>query len=161
MPTRQKTWVIAFGFIILMVTAVAWSAPVPDTGQTKIFLPQTGQKDCYDTEGHTIPCTGTGQDGDVHAGVAWPDPRFTVNGDGTVTDNLTCLMWTINANLMFSINKDFDIDGQQDGAVNWEHALDWCNLYYAGYSDWRLPNRKEIFYPENPCSSRFMGNPEP
>ena len=33
----KKTLVSAFGFIILMVTAVAWAAPVPDTGQSKCY----------------------------------------------------------------------------------------------------------------------------
>jgi hypothetical protein len=33
MPTRPKTWISAFGFIFLMVTAFAWASPVPDTGQ--------------------------------------------------------------------------------------------------------------------------------
>ena len=33
----KKTWISAFGFIVLMFTAVAWAAPVPDTGQTKCY----------------------------------------------------------------------------------------------------------------------------
>jgi len=44
-----------------------------------IQLPQTGQTTCYNTEGNVIPCAGSGQDGDIRAGVPWPDPRFTVN----------------------------------------------------------------------------------
>jgi hypothetical protein len=32
-------------------------------------------------------------DGEIRAGVAWPTPRFTDNGDGTATDNLTGLTW--------------------------------------------------------------------
>ena len=43
-------------------------ALVPQTGQTAIFA--------------------TGDDGDVAAGIKSPVPRFTDNGDGTVTDNL-------------------------------------------------------------------------
>lgn len=50
-------------------------------------VPKTGQTTCYDANGSVIPCAGTGQDGDIQAGVAWPDPRFTDNGNGTVTDN--------------------------------------------------------------------------
>jgi hypothetical protein len=64
-----------------------------------VALPETGQTTCYDTEGDVIPCAGTGQDGDIQAGVAWPDPRFRDNGDGTVTDNLTGLMWLKDARL--------------------------------------------------------------
>ena len=55
---------------------------------------------------------------------------FTDNHDGTVTDNITGLMWA------------------QDTAVTtmtWQQALSWCeNLTLAGYDDWRLPTRKEL-----------------
>src|SRR5918992_5748088 len=54
---------------------------------------QTGQTQCWDTAGALIPCEGTGQDGDIQAGVAWPVPRFTDRGNGTVRDNLTGLIW--------------------------------------------------------------------
>ena len=40
----------------------------------------------------------TGDDGDLEKGLAWPNPRFTDNEDGTVTDNLTGLIWLKNAN---------------------------------------------------------------
>ena len=36
---------------------------------------------------------GAGDDGDLEGGVAWPNPRFADNGDGTITDNLTGLIW--------------------------------------------------------------------
>ena len=58
-----------------------------------VDLPRTGQTTCYDTDGNVILCEGTGEDGEIQAGLAWPKPRFTDNGDGTVTDNLTGLMW--------------------------------------------------------------------
>src|SRR4030065_25911 len=51
-----------------------------------VELPQTGQTKCYDTAGTEIACAGTGQDGEIQAGVAWPDPRFQDNGDGMITD---------------------------------------------------------------------------
>ena len=34
-----------------------------------------------------------GDDGELQVGVAWPDPRFTDLGDGTVADNHTGLVW--------------------------------------------------------------------
>ncbi len=34
-----------------------------------------------------------GDDGYIQAGIEWPSPRFTDNGDGTLTDDLTGLMW--------------------------------------------------------------------
>jgi len=100
-----------------------------------INLPKTGQTKCYDESGESeveISCTGTGQDGEIQAGVAWPEPRFTDNGDGTMTDNLTGLMWTKNANL-------------PNGTMNWNQAIDFCNnLTLGGYTDWRLPNVNEL-----------------
>ena len=58
---------------------------------------------------------------------------FMDNGDGTVTDAATGLMWT-----------------QADSGIgmNWEDALAWVqemnDANYLGYSDWRLPNAKEL-----------------
>lgn len=56
--------------------------------------------------------------------------KFTDNGDGTITDNATGLMW-------------MQMDSQQ--AMNWKEALSYAeNLEYAGHSDWRLPDVKEL-----------------
>ena len=64
-------------------------------------------------------------------GIPWPNPRFNDNGDGTVTDKLTGLMWTKN--------------GNPYGKRTWNEAIDWCDAYvYAGHDDWRLPNVKEL-----------------
>jgi len=58
---------------------------------------------------------------------------FIDNGDGTITDNATGLMWA-----------------QEDSGeeMNWEDALAWVeemnDQNYLGYSDWRLPNAKEL-----------------
>jgi hypothetical protein len=97
-------------------------APVPQTGQTK----------CYDNAGIVIDCAGTGRDGEYQYGTPFPEPRFTDNDDGTVTDNMTGLMWTIDA-------RPFPIKN------NWNGALIECNdLEFAGYDDWRMPNVREM-----------------
>jgi hypothetical protein len=97
-----------------------------------VKLPRTGQTKCWDTDGYEIPCAGTGQDGEIQVGVVWPEPRFTDNGDDTIIDNLTGLMWT----------KDAYLPGT---TMNWYQALDFCNnLNLGGYSDWRLPNVNEL-----------------
>ena len=55
-------------------------------------VPQTGQTGCWDASGSPIGCAGTGQDGEYQYGVS-VDPRLTDNGDGTVSDKLTGLIW--------------------------------------------------------------------
>src|SRR5262249_57053434 len=51
---------------------------------------KTGQTQCWDTTGTVIPCAGTGQDGELQKGLA---RAYVDNGDGTITDTKTGLMW--------------------------------------------------------------------
>src|SRR5207244_12730698 len=71
----------------------------------------------------------------VHDGLPILDPRFTDNGDGTVKDNLTGLIWLKNANCF--------------GFQTWTDALNASNTLASGAcgltdgsmaADWRLPN---------------------
>lgn len=103
-------------------------------------VPQTGQTICYDTIGDTIECAGTGQDGEYQYGTPWPEPRFTDNLDGTVTDHLTDLIWL----------KDADCFGPRP----WATALSDANGLANGScgltdgsvaGDWRLPNVRELY----------------
>lgn len=69
-----------------------------------------------------------------------PAPSFTDNGDGTITDNNTGLMW---AKTTADINGNGVLD-EGDTAM-WPEALYFCeNLTLAGYDDWRLPTVKEL-----------------
>ena len=64
---------------------------------------------------------------------------FKDNGDGTVTDRATGLMW------MKGDSGTLKAGRGKDGKLNWAEALAWAEgLGYAGYSDWRLPNVKEL-----------------
>ena len=58
---------------------------------------------------------------------------FTDNGSGTITDNATGLMWS---------------QDDSGSGLNWEEALAWVQQKndenYLGYSDWRLPDVKEL-----------------
>jgi len=126
----------------------AWPTRDGQSGALAISLPKTGQTTCYDASGNVISCTNTGQDGDLRTGAAWPNPRFTDNGDQTITDNLTGLIWTKDANLMKTRDPGFDVEPNTgDGDVSWQHALDYINKLnlekYRGYNDWRLPNWRE------------------
>jgi hypothetical protein len=108
-------------------------APVPKTGQTTSYA--------------------TGDDGALRKGVAWPTPRFTDNGNGTITDNLTKLIWMKNANAF--------------GTKTWAQALTIASNLQSGDAgltdgsqpgDWRLPNRKEL---ESLVDCQFWDPPLP
>jgi hypothetical protein len=66
---------------------------------------------------------------------------FVDNGDGTITDNATGLMWSQND------SGDGVSSGPRSGMI-WEDALAWVQQKndesYLGYNDWRLPNAKEM-----------------
>ena len=96
-----------------------------ENGGTGAGVPKTGQTTSY----------ATGDDGDLQHGVPWPDPRFTDHEDGTVTDELTGLMWG---------QAPHGLAGNS-GGMNWSDALTFCNaLSHAGHDDWRLPNVREL-----------------
>jgi len=68
-------------------------------------------------------------------------PQYHNNGDGTVTDLVTGLMW----------QQSFDHNG--DGFINYEDKLKYEEILnmmedgvsFAGYNDWRLPSIKEMY----------------
>jgi hypothetical protein len=81
----------------------------------------------------------TGDDGNLQKGVTRPNPRFTDNGDGTVTDNLTGLIWLKNANC-FGVQTWANALSSSNGLANGACGL--TDGSSAG--DWRLPNRNEL-----------------
>ena len=80
---------------IMIFVTVASSASA-----ASVQVARTGQTTCSDTTGVTISCGGTGQDGALQAGVAWPAPRFASYSSGvqSVNDRLTGLMWAKDGN---------------------------------------------------------------
>jgi hypothetical protein len=111
---------------------------------------ETGQQTCYDPSGDTvdaIPCAGTGQDGELRPGGEWPTPRFTHNGDGTVTDNLTGLIWLGDASCADLEWTDSSGRGDWSTALSAAAALadGTCGLTDGSEAgDWRLPSRFEL-----------------
>ncbi|MBP6735626.1 MAG: DUF1566 domain-containing protein [Chromatiaceae bacterium] len=70
-----------------------------------------------------------------------PDSRFTANGDGTVTDRATGLIWKQCAEGLSG--ADCLTGGAT--AFTWQQALQHAEAaVFAGSSLWRLPNKKEL-----------------
>lgn len=94
----------------------------------------TGQETCHDGQGHEIACRGSGQDAEWRRGRAWPRPRF-VEQDDSVQDRLTGLVWARHASLA-------------EFPLTWGEALEFVARLNRqktfGFSDWRLPNRREL-----------------
>lgn len=111
-----------------------------DTANAPVVLLATQQTQCYDAAGIEIDCTGTGQDGEVRAGVPLTTARFTDHGDGTVRDNLTGLLWLKEADCLGedTLPQAYSLTaGLADGQ---------CGLSDGSSAgDWRVPNFRELF----------------
>jgi len=112
--------------------------PPPDNSDTTslpniktagtIQLPKTGQTVSY----------AKGDDGDIQSGVLWPNPRFIDNGNNTITDKLTGLMWmkrsVISQYKVSALDAAVYVDKLNRGFIN----------SGTPYIDWRIPNVNEL-----------------
>lgn len=135
------SWMVLPAIIVMVLVSTGSAAAVK--------LPKTGQATCTDNSGNAVTCTNTGQDGDLQKGVAWPNPRFTPNASTAITDNLTGLVWAPNGNLLHARDPQWEKRSAAiDGAMTWQHALDYVAKLnaenYLGHNDWRLPNLAEL-----------------
>jgi hypothetical protein len=86
---------------------------------------------------------------------------FVDNGNSTVTDNISKLMWEVKTT------------ENRDDQYTWDEAIDFCENQigtsgtFAGYDDWRLPNIEELvslcdFSTYNPAiDTNFFPNCQP
>jgi hypothetical protein len=138
----RKLISILFVLSLLPSLAVAYPSEVPCAGQTIYYTSLLGT---------SIPCVGTGQDGDLQAGVAWPSRRFldtsdssattyaqkTTSTTGTDTGNVTLYaQWSaLEYNFVFSY--DFGT----------------CGSYKNIYVLWAENSDKNFYYPIYICNS--------
>jgi len=128
--------VVNFGDLAIMKSVFFQPCTTPAPSAP---LLATGQITCWNSGGSVIPCTGTGQDGDLKKGVPL---AYRDNGDGTITDVNTGLMWE---KLL------------QDGSIHdVSNLYTWADAFavkiatlnggggFAGHADWRVPNLTEL-----------------
>lgn len=136
------TVIIMASFLVFQLNSIGESGDKGHTIKVPAAVAQTGQTKSY----------ANGDDSDLDKGMVWPDPRFSDNGDGTVTDLLTGLIWLKDANCIMTKYPEFDTDDEKDGRVTWKHGLKFIagindGTYMncgVGYSDWRFPNVREL-----------------
>jgi Protein of unknown function (DUF1566)/Dockerin type I domain len=119
---------VLLSLALLLGARSGWGCPLPATGQTN----------CWDSSGSVIPCAGTGQDGELKEGAPL---AYVDNGDGTITDVNTGLMWE-------KLSNDGTVH-DKDNMYTWAsaftvHVATLNSTSFAGHDDWRLPNLREL-----------------
>jgi len=124
----NKSWLGPF-FLIIFLFSISLSV-----AQNKVVvIPLFGD------DASCCACEGTLN------GTRWCD-----NGDGTVTDLSTCLVWLKNANCTDTLAGII----KTDGWLNWDDATIWSSAVISGAcglsdgsteGDWRLPTKNELY----------------
>ena len=119
--------------------------PVPEKDDAVQDIVNPFDSDCYDWRGVNIPCDFNRPYAELLFYKSNPDSRFTDNKDGTVTDNLTKLVWLKNTNCF--------------GMLDWHRAMEVVEILAQGAcgpdpdlllsdgssaGDWRLPAMMEL-----------------
>ncbi len=132
-PFYRPIWV---GLIVsvLLLAATAFALAAPRLVGSTFRIPDTGQTDCYGSDadtGGTQTCPAPGERGyGQDAQYRINTPHYVDNGDGTVTDTVTGLMW----------QKGFTRDVSFSGAASVAKEAN-----TGGYTDWRVPTIKELY----------------
>ncbi len=104
-------------------------------------IPDTGQESCYDVSGSQITCPASGESTfGQDANYEGLTPSYQDNGDGTVTDLNTGLMW------QQSPERDGNNTINAADKLTYNEAVAAATASsLAGYDDWRLPTITELY----------------
>ena len=144
MKTSKNKTIKGFSILALLVFALTACSSDDDndnsSGITNTELTindyaqiATRQVTLYDNDGNVVSGLSSGdtfygQDANYLKGASM---AYTDNGDGTITDNNSGLMWQ-------------QVPSSDD--YTWQESVDYCdNLVFAGYDDWRIPSLKELY----------------
>jgi hypothetical protein len=138
--------------ITISLSGYAAALKVPDTGPTR----------CYqaDSPYAEISCVGTGQDGEFSINPM----SYTDNGNGTVTDNNTGLMWQQQDD--GNTYNWYQASGTYNATFNQSSQNVCSSVNLGSHTDWRLPTKKELMsivdysvpYPGPTIESAFFPN---
>lgn len=134
---------IAFAVTLLSLALIPASNATNTMNTASVSYPvvDSRQWQCFNDAGIQRPCEQLtsnvfGQDGHYQGTQA----QYQNNHDGTVSDLVTGLTWSQTAD----INQDGKVDSQDK--LTFEQAQDYVeSLSLGGYTDWRLPNIKELY----------------
>ncbi len=120
----------ALPFQLFILACLFLAIPLHAQYDSSYYIVDTGQQQCYGNTGPiSAPSSGQafyGQDAQ-HQG---NQPQYVDNGNGTISDPVTGLMWV----------------KARGTKVSWEKAIadaPSCNV--GGYTDWRVPTIKELY----------------
>ncbi len=127
----------------LLAVVIIWIVGAAVIGSTTFTVVDTGQSSCFDDRGQTTcPQAGQafyGQDAQYQGN----QPDYIDNGDGTITDRNTGLMWQ-----------------QGFTQVDWTAAeAEAAAAATGGYTDWRVPTIKELYSLIDFDGNQGTGNP--
>ena len=117
--------------VCLLLVGLSLFFPYAVWAVTGLFAADSGQSHCYDGEGNRISCPQPGEPfygQDAH--YDGQEPSYQNNGNETVTDLLTGLVW---------------IESKEEVRHSWHDAIAYCSeLLFADADDWRLPSKEEL-----------------
>ncbi len=135
MNTRSHLFSAILTLLLIVNIGFAQSYPIVDTDVSTFF----DENSIISTPSPGDPFYGQDAQHDGN------QPSYTNNGDNTITDNITALMWQSSP----------DHNGDNNGTIDINDKLTWAEIQaqvtflnssnYAGYSDWRIPTIKELY----------------